>query len=177
MAAGKLPQDTADVLEGLDRNRLAKGSGELYDAILTRSPAEVCAELAKHPRHPVAELLGEWLRARGVEPPPPPSADEVLARLGIPDIEAHLQKKDAEIQKLRRELEDVRSKGSDALRAATGYSFTTVLLVGVAILGWLAALGVLPITPYVPPTLDELQKEQGDKPTITVESTGPGSGR
>ena len=148
-------RDTADLLAGLDRHRNAKGSAELYDALITANAAQVRDELGKALRHPLFEETCAWLQVRGLEPPRPPSADEVLARLGITDVEAVLLKKDAEILRLKNEVGELNRRGSDALKAATGYSFITVLLAAAAILGWLAALGVIPIVPEVNPTLDK----------------------
>lgn len=158
-----LARDTAELLAGLDRHKLARGSAELYDALLYGSPKRVADELRAVQRHPLHEELARWLVARGEQPPAPPSNDEILARLGIEDIEAHLARKDAEIAKLRKELADISTRGHDALKAATGYSFTTVLLAGVAVMGWLAAFGVLPFSPQVIPTLDELKQQQESK--------------
>ena len=159
-----LARDTADLLAGLDRFRNAKGSAELYDALLTGTPKRVFDELSRVLRHPIAAEIGEWLRARGVEPPRPPSNDEVLQRLGITDVEAYVARKEAEISRLKSELAVASSRGSDALKAATGYSATTVLLAGAAILGWLAALGVIPINPQIDTTLDKGKDKGSSQP-------------
>lgn len=173
-----LARDTAELLAGLDRFRNAKGSAELYDALLTGTPKRVHDELGRVLRHPIAAEIGEWLRARGVEPPRPPSNDEVLERLGITDVEAYVTKKDAEITRLKSELAIVSSRGSDALKAATGYSATTVLLTGVAILGWLAALGVIPINPQIDPTVDKgKDKDQSQQEGNGVGLEGSSKGR
>lgn len=171
-------RDTAELLAGLDRYRNAKGSVELYDALLTGTPKRVHDELSRVLRHPIAGEIGEWLRARGLEPPRPPSSDEILARMGITDVEAYIAKKDAEIAHLKADLDVARSRGSDALKAATGYSATTVLLAGAAILGWLAALGILPINGQIEPTLDQgKDKGKQEAPTNGVGLEGGSKGR
>lgn len=154
MSQAPVMHDTAELMAGLDRHKLAKGSPELYDALLHGNPYRVRDELSHFLRHPLAAEFAAWLVARGVEPPRRPSNDEILKALGITDIEATLQKKDSEIAKLRKELDYVQGKGSDALKAATGYSFTSVLMFGVALLGWLAAFGVLPFSPQVIEKID-----------------------
>lgn len=170
-------RDTADLLAGLDRHRNAKGSPEIYDALLTANAGQVRDELGKVLRHPMAEEIHVWLLARGIDPPKPPSNDEVLARLGILDIESVLLKKDAELLRLKNQVTELQNRGSDALKAATGYSFTTVLLAGVAVLGWLAALGVIPINQEVIPTLDKSKTEQKAGPSDGVGLDGlPGAG-
>lgn len=170
-----LARDTAALMEGLDRHRLAKGSPELYDALLQGSPHRVRDELVHFLRHPLAAELGDWLRARGVQPPAAPTNDEVLARLGIADIEAHLARKEAELAKLRQELASVTDRGHSALKAATGYSATTALLFGAAVLGWLAAFGVIPFTPELTPTVEmEKARQDAEKSGAGLDLPSPG---
>ena len=136
--AGLVPSDVApdtrSLLLALERHCEVRGSLWLYDALLRDNVAEVYAALAKVPAHADAPAIVEWLHVRGVDPdlsisgasptPPPRAPDETLAR--------------------------VIAARDEAIRAANGYAGICVVLAAVAMLGWLAAFGVIPFRPEAP---------------------------
>lgn len=156
-------RDTDELLERFERYRDVKGTLELFDALCSGNAYAVRDALMHALKHPMAEDVVAWLARRGVPRPLPPSNVEVLEKRGIEDVDAFLVKKDKEIAELRRALELAQGAAQRAQNAASGYAAASLVLGGVALLGWLAALGVLPFVAEGPTPLRELDgQEQGD---------------
>lgn len=153
-------RDTEALLERFERYRETKGTLELFDALGTGHAGEVQKALAHALKHPLAGEVGEWLERRGYERPAPPTGQEILEERGIQDVEGFLQRRDAELAELRRSLEVASESARRAQNAASGYAAVCVLLAGVAILGWLAALRVIPFVPEGPTPLMEPEVDE-----------------
>ena len=139
--------DTEGLLDALDQFRDVRGTVALFDGLAVRDPNLVLNALVGVPEHPLAGRIAAWLRGRGVEPPPPPTAEELLARLGIGDVARWVQDQDRALQRLESRLRDVEGARQRAERAANGFAAVSVLLLAGAVLGWMAAFGVLPFSP------------------------------
>ncbi len=137
--------DTETLLDALDRVRDARGSIELFDALAAEDAAAVATVLARFVRHPLAEELRAWLHARGVEGASLPSPGEVAQKLGITDLEAHLETEARDRARLSRSLEEAWKRAERAETVANAYAAILVVVALAAVLGWLAALGVVPI--------------------------------
>ncbi|MBM4391690.1 MAG: hypothetical protein FJ090_11255 [Deltaproteobacteria bacterium] len=137
--------DTEALLDAIDRVRDARGSIELFDALAAEDAAAVATALARFGRHPLAEPVREWLRARGIEGASLPSPAEVALRLGISDLEAHLETDARERARLARSLGEAWQRAERAETVANAYAAILVVVALAAVLGWLAALGVVPI--------------------------------
>lgn len=133
------------LLDDLDRLRDVKGSVEIFDALAVDDAPAVAAALARFPRHPLAAALTQWLAARGLEGPRVPSPAEVATKLGIDDLEAHLDAENQLRTRLERSLEAASSRAERAETVANAYAAILVVVALVAALGWLAALGALPL--------------------------------
>ncbi len=142
--------DTAALLERCDRLRDAPGSVELYDALADGDAEAVGHAYSRWPRHAAAPQVLAWLRARGVEPPPPPSVAEVAAEHGIDDLAGHLRAEAERMGRLRENLERTLQRAERAESVASAYAAVVLLLAAVAALGWAAALGVVPIFEAAP---------------------------
>lgn len=152
--------DTEALLSGLDRYRSVRGTVELFDALLEEDVSAVSRELGRAPRHPLGEELRAWLGARGARAPRTPTNDEVLAAHGILDVDDWLADHDKRMHELEERLARASLGRQRAERSASAYAGVTVILLGVAVLGWLAALGVITIGAEKLPTVDDL-----DQPT------------
>ncbi len=139
--------DTEALLDALDQFRDVRGTVALFDGLAVRDPNIVLSALAGVPEHPLAGRIAAWLRSRGVEPPPAPTAEQLLARLGIGDVARWVQDQDRALQRLESRLRDVEGARIRAERAANGFAAVAVLLLAAAIFGWLAAFGVVPFSP------------------------------
>ena len=137
--------DTLSLIDTLERVATAPGTGELFDAVRAGDPAVVAAVLGRFPAHPKARLVGEWLRARGVDGPARPSPDAVLAAHGIDDLEAHLLGMQRQLGTVQRSLDAALARAARAETVASAYAAVLVLLVLLALLGWAAAIGVVPL--------------------------------
>ena len=126
--------DTRSLLLALERHREVRGSLWLYDALLRDDVEEVRAALARVPSHADAADIRVWLRARGVEPDLSPSAAIAAPASRAPDVT------------LARAI----AARDEAIRAANGYAGISVVLAAVAMLGWLAAFGLIPFQPEAP---------------------------
>ena len=138
--------DTEALLDRLDRVREARGSVELFDALLAEQPEGVAKALALHLRHPLLIEVSAWLSARGIEPPTAPGAQAVADRLGITDLESVLAEEAKTRARLTASADEAWKRARRAESVANAYAAVLVLLVGVAITGWLAALDALPIS-------------------------------
>ncbi len=137
--------DTEALLDALDRVRDVRGSIDLFDGIAADDTAAVATALARFVRHPLAEKVRAWLRVRGVEGAALPSPGEVARALGISDLQAHLETEARDRARLSRSLEEAWKRAERAETVANAYAAILVLMALVAVLGWLAALGVVPI--------------------------------
>lgn len=156
-------RDTEALLERFERYRETKGTLELFDALCSGNARAVQKALSFALKHPLADEIGAWLERRGLERPRAPTSQEVLEKRGIDDVEAFLQRKEAEVAELRRSLEIASEAARRAQNAASGYAAMCVLLAGVAILGWLAALQILPFVPEGPTPMMEEDEPSGDQ--------------
>lgn len=145
--------DTAALCEAFERVRERPGTIELFDAVAAEDALAVAAALGRFPRHPFARDLGVWLAARGVDAPERPTPEEILARHGIDDLEARLEADQRDASRLRESLERAFVRAERAESVASAYAAILLLVVGVAVVGWAAALGVLPI--FAPPPAEE----------------------
>jgi len=123
------------------------GTAELFDALIEEDAEEVARVHGSFPRHPKAELVGRWLATRGVEGPRPPTVDEVMAAHGILDLEAHLLSVQKQLSVTQRGLDEAWGRANRAETVANAYAAVMVLLVMLTVLGWAAALGVVPLFP------------------------------
>lgn len=154
--------DTEALIDRLDRVREARGSIELFDGLVAEDAESVAKTLAVHPRHPLLEEIRVWLAVRGVATPAPPTPAEVAARLGITDLDAVLADEAKTRARLTASADEAWKRARQAEAVANAYAAVLVLLVGVAIIGWLAALDALPIR-IVPETAVVPEKERGSK--------------
>lgn len=163
--------DTQDLLDALDRHKEAKGTLALFDALFVEDADAVYYALTDHLTHPLSDRLGVWLEARGVARPAKPSSAEILERRGVTDVDAWITRHEKEMAAMKEELEVARRLRNEALIAANSFSAILVVFVAVAVLGWLAAFGVLPFSPQrLPEGMPEAPKSKGGP-----ESTGPGA--
>jgi hypothetical protein len=142
-----LARDTQDLLDALERHKEVKGTLPLFDALWSGDPAAVQAALADFLAHPLAGRVGDWLEARGAARPTKPSGAEILERRGIEDVSGWIDRHEKEVAQLRRERDVAVQQRSDALKTANALAMMLVVLAGVALIGWLAAFGVMPFTP------------------------------
>lgn len=151
-----MDRESEALLDTLDRVREARGSVALFDAVAAGDVAAAVAGLAVNPRHPAAEAVRSWMRARGVEPPAVESATDALVRHGITDVEAWVQASAGREATLTRALEEARAARDLALRSANTYAGVAALLAVLAIVGWLGLLGIpLPSLPQPDPAPTE----------------------
>lgn len=143
----RLPQDTQDLLDALERYKEVRGTLPLFDALWSGDPARVYTSLGENLTHPLAEDLARWLAARGVARPARPSNDAVLEQKGVEDVAAWIERHEKEVLKLRRERDDAARQRSDALKAANGLAMILVVVTAAGIMGWLAAFGVMSFRP------------------------------
>jgi hypothetical protein len=145
---------TAALLDALDRVREVRGSVPLFDALAAEDAPRVRDALAAWPRHPLYDRVVAWLAARDLPPPELAGPAEALARHGITDVDAWVTTRDRREAELARSLADARAERELALRSANVYALLAALLAAVAIGGWLAALGGLPLPAEpTPPTV------------------------
>lgn len=156
--------DTEALIDRLDRVREARGTIELFDGLLAEDAEAVAKALAVHLRHPLAQEFSVWLSARGVATPAPPSPAEVAERLGITDLDAHFAEEAKTRARLTTSADEAWKRARRAEAVANAYAAVLVLLVGVAIMGWLAALDALPFR-IVPETTISPDKEKQASPT------------
>lgn len=149
------PPDTAALLQALERVREVRGSLELFDGLVRDEPAAVRDALAFAPRHPLRDDVGAWLAARGLDAPPPPDLAAALARHGISDLESWVEERKRTERRLGSMLADARADAARHASAANAYAAVSVLLAAAALLGWLAAFGVLPFQPEGPVPVPE----------------------
>lgn len=142
--------DTEALLTALDDVRLVKGSEELFDALLEGHPAQVRATLARFPKHPLHERIVSWITTRGLEPPPAPTREELFAARGIDDVEVWSDDMVRRIQTLEDQVSRAVQARLQAEKLANAYAAVSAMLAIVAILGWLAAVGVIHIEPEAP---------------------------
>lgn len=138
-------EERDQLLDALDQFRDVRGTVALFDGIATRDLAAVARALGESPEHPLAGRVGAWLRAQGVQAPAPPTTDELLARLGIGDVGRWVQDQDRALARMEQRLRDVEAARLRAERAASGFAAVCVILVAVAVLGWAAAYGLVPL--------------------------------
>ncbi len=143
--------DTQALLAALDQQRGARGTVELFDSLNEENPLKVGFALARAPLHTLRPELEAWMRQRGAEPPAPPGPSELL----LAELEARLVAQERLARALQRDVEALRGLGDGFGLSANAYAAVSVVLAGVAALGWAAAFGLLPFTPEGPtPTID-----------------------
>ena len=145
--------DRGALVTRLERFVEFPGTLPLFDVLsLPEGPemtALVAVVIGRFPTHPLAADVRRWLAANGVDAPPPdPLA--VLAELGISDVRVWAERQKREVVTLQRALEDARESRMRAAVAANGYSLVSVLLLGVALLGWAAAFHLWSFSPEGP---------------------------
>lgn len=145
MSLPTLSPDTAALVEGLERFSTLVGTVELFDALVAESSEQVAAAIGAHPSHPMSAAVLAWLAERGVAGARPPTVAEVLAKHGIVDLEAHLVAESKRVATLQTGLNAAWERADRGEAAANAYAAVLVLCVGLALLGWAAALGVVPI--------------------------------
>lgn len=164
--------DTEALMEELDRFRTTRGTVELFDALLDQDADAVLNQLKLTPRHPLAEPLAAWLRARGLVPPPPPTPAEILAAHGITDVEGWIVSNKKRVADMEERLSNAVLARESAQRAASVYSGMTVILLGIAILGWLGAIDIIHVVGEAP-----LSAPDVDKKATGAEAAPEGRGR
>lgn len=162
-----LSPDTAELVERLDRVSTVVGTVDLFDALVAESPERVAAALGAHPSHPLAAAVLAWLAERGVAGARPPTAAEVMAKHGILDLEVHLVAESKRVATLQTGLNAAWERAERGENAANGYAAVLVLCVGVALLGWATALGVVPILDPAQPAAEP------PSPVRTVDRPSP----
>ena len=162
MSALQPPEaDTQAILDLLDRHRERPGSIELFDALLVADPVPVAGLLARYARHPAAGRLGEWLAARGVAAPPPPSAETILEKHGIEDLEEHLAVNARLLGKLQAGLDEAWGRAERAESVSNALAAVLVLMVFLAVIGWAGALGMFSLFSPAPPEKEPAAQQRG----------------
>jgi hypothetical protein len=138
--------DTEELLGLLDKNRRHRGSTELFDALLLEKPEAVSLALSRVPSHPLRQELLVWLERREASLPALPSAQELI----LSELEERVSAQDRQIRELKARVEALGGLGLNGQRIAEMYAGACVVLAGVAILGWMAAFGMLPFSPEAP---------------------------
>lgn len=151
--------DTEALMDDLDRFRTTRGTVEFFDALLEQDADAVLTQLKLTPKHPLAEPIGAWLRARGLAPPPPPTPAEILAAHGITDVEAWIEANKKRMADMEERLSNAVLARESAQRAASVYSGMTVILMGIAILGWLGAIDIIHIVGEAPLSVPDVDKK------------------
>ena len=141
--------DTELLLAALERHRHVRGSVELFDALLEEQAERLQLALGKVPLHPLRPELIQWLLSRGQRLPELPSPTE----LALAEVEERLQVQERQIDALRTQVEALQGLGLNSRRMAEAYAAMVVLFVGIALLGWAAAFGLLPFHPEDPTSM------------------------
>jgi hypothetical protein len=141
--------DTEQLLTALERHRQARGSVELYDALLEEHAERLQLALGKVPLHPLRPELIRWLLSRGHRLPELPSP----AELALAELEEQLEVQQKQITALREQVETLQGLGLHSHRVNEAYAAVVVLFVGIAVLGWAAAFGLLPFHPEDPTSM------------------------
>ena len=141
--------DTEILMIELDRYRLARGTVPIFDALLEENPIRLALELGRVPLHPCRPLIIGWLQRRDQPLPSLPSPESLL----LSEMEERLKEQERKINLLSRQIETLNEIGFIGRRVNEIYAAVCVLFVGAAILGWMAAFGLLPFTPEAPTTL------------------------
>jgi hypothetical protein len=141
--------DTEQLLTALERHRQARGSVELYDALLEEHAERLQLALGKVPLHPLRPELIRWLLSRGHRLPELPSP----AELALAELEERLEVQQKQITALREQVETLQGLGLHSHRVNEAYAAVVVLFVGIAVLGWAAAFGLLPFHPEDPTSM------------------------
>ena len=162
------PDEVQAALDLLEPWSTEPGSLALHDAIyaLGEAPApweRLEAACARHPRHPALPALRERLGLGG-EAAPPPLSDVLSAHGPLPedgDLVAEVGRRLRRAAEVRGILEDriagLEAELGSARRLANGVAFVGAMVAVLALLGWLAALGVWEldwIEPPAPPPAD-----------------------
>lgn len=156
--------DTEALLASLDTLSRARGSAELFDALLEENVEKLAVELGRHPTHFLRPDLVRWLAARGHRPQDLPSPTDLL----LAEVEERLGAQEKRIRELSAEVERLSAIGLGSKRVTEAYGAMIALFVGMAILGWASAFGLLPFTPEGPTPLRPV-----DEP-ITPPTHSPG---
>lgn len=149
MSESSRAPDTESLLAKLDKHRHARGTVPIFDALLNETVEVVSLELSRAPMHPLRPELTAWLRARGQAPSDLPSPDQLL----LAELEERLEAQEKRIRTLTQEVETLSGLGLMGRRVNEVYAAMTALFVGISILGWMAAFGLLPFTPEGPTPL------------------------
>jgi len=174
VTVGPLAPDTQALVEALERVSTLPGTGELFDALTAEDAPGVARALGAFPRHPRARAVAVWLAARGIEGPERPGAEAVMAAHGIEDLEAHLLGAQQQLTTVQRSLDAALSRASRAESVASAYAAVLVLVVGLAGLGWAAALGVIPL--FAPPAAPEKPAHEPAPTPSSTSAHGAGEG-
>lgn len=156
--------DTEALLASLDRLNRARGSAALFDALLEENVEKLAVELGRHPTHFLRPELLRWLAARGHRPDDLPSPTELL----LAELEERLADQEKRLRELSAQVEGLQAIGLGSKRVTEAYGAMIALFVGMAILGWASAFGLLPFTPEGPTPLRPV-----DEP-ITPPTHSPG---
>ncbi len=141
--------DTERLLTALERHRQLRGSVELYDALLEEHAERLQLALGRVPLHPLRPELIQWLLSRGHRLPELPSPSE----LALAEVEERLEVQQKQIVTLREQVEALQGLGLNSRRITEAYAAMVVLFVGIAVLGWAAAFGLLPFHPEDPTSM------------------------
>lgn len=143
--------DTTALVVALERERLTPGTLPLFDALTADDAPAVAARLAEFPRHPLRAEFVEWLAARGLSVPPPPTATEVCVERGIVDLIAHLDGLEKQVRVQGKGMETTLARAQRAESVANAYAAVLVVVAAIALLGWAAALDYLALFEPAPP--------------------------
>lgn len=138
--------DSEALLALLDRHRYCRGSTDFFDAVMEERVEGVALALSRFPTHPLRVQVVAWLRLREAEVPELPSPTDLL----LGELEERLVLQEKQIRDLSARVEQLSGLGLNSQRVNEVYAGVSVLLVGVAILGWMAAFGILPFVPEGP---------------------------
>ena len=141
--------DTEALLSALDKVGRARGSAELFDALLEENVERVAVELGRFPTHLLRPELTQWLTVRGHRLQDMPSPTDLL----IADLEARLEFQERRIRELSARVESLGALGLGSRRVTEAYGAMIALFIGMAVLGWAAAFGLLPFSPEGPTPL------------------------
>ena len=143
-------------------------AGERDREALAAARRAVRPVLARWPDHPLA---GRVRAALGLEAAPAPDLAEVLARHGaggeddpVAEVERRLAEADRREAILRERVRVLEAELAGALRLSNGLAAAGALVAVFAVVGWLVALGLIPVSWIEPPAPEPADAPAADAP-------------